>query len=109
MKTAEMIPLQPGDLALRVKISFRYVGPSADPRWVTARRQVSGLEVVEVIAVCGDCVTWTNHRRTPRFGGAKFVHVSHRRELIALSALENLPPATDEKSAVPKMAGAVAG
>lgn len=100
MKNADLIPLAPGDLALRVRTRHRLGSVAVE---------ATGLEVVEVVAVAGEVVTWTNHKKNPRWGGARFVHASNRRELIALAALENLSPSVAEKSAVPAMAGAAGG
>ena len=104
MNALPLLPLFRGALALRPRYA---IGPKGVSR-------IAGLEVVEVLAVNGQRVTWTNHKPskflTP---GVAFSHTSHRRELIALDAIE-FPacdtPATDEKSAVTEtLAGAVAG
>lgn len=74
-------PLQPGDIALRFKVESR--GDVFFPHKV-----VTGLQVVQVVSVAGDLVTWTNGLRS-RCGG-DYRHTSHRRELISLEALESL-------------------
>lgn len=90
MKPAEMLPLYRGALALRflVEIKTRRM-PGLDPCDVAV---VTGVQCVEVLAVVGDVVTWTNHT-TNRAGrpGLAYVGASTRRELIALDAIEFLP------------------
>jgi len=95
MKTSNLTPLKTGDLALRFRVDWRGT-LDGRPAYVT------GLEVVEVISVSGETVTWTNHRRAR--GGEKFYHASDRRELLALAAIENLG---DAGSAAAQVAGGV--
>ncbi len=62
---------------------------------IDVRQVVRGMECVEVIQQDGDRVRWTNHRPARKHGpkSNRFVGVSDRRELIALSHLETLLPA----------------
>ena len=73
-------PLEPGDIALRFRVEVR--GDVFHPH-----RVVNGLQVVQVISVKDDFVTWTNGLKG-RTGG-DFRHTSHRRELISIGALES--------------------
>ena len=80
-QTEIFFTLQPGDLALRFKVETR--GDIFHPHKV-----VTGLQVVKVVAVDGENITWQNGLKS-RCGG-DYQHTSNRRELIALAALESL-------------------
>lgn len=93
-KPEPMEPLAPGALALRFRLDWvPTVGAAVG--WHNVRQVVRGMECVEVIQQDGDRVRWTNHRPARKHGpkSNRFVGVSDRRELIALSHLETLLPA----------------
>src|SRR5438874_1150730 len=96
MKTQDMLPLYRGAFALRACCEIVATADGAKPK-------LARIEVVEVLAVKGELVTWTNHKPSsfPRLGqsGVPFMSVCHRRELISLDAIEfpsSDTPATDE-------------
>lgn len=103
MKTAQLLPLYRGAIALRVCVKFTALPglerPGCGPK-------VSRLEVVEVLAVEGDRITWTNHKPGRGTPGLPFVHVSDRRELISLDAIE-FPSTDTTEEPLPEVAGAV--
>lgn len=80
MKTDALAPLAPGSVAIRFRIEWR-----GNP----ARAVAIGVQAVVVVAVHGDRVVWTNGTRS-RASRNEFRHVSARRELIALEALESV-------------------
>lgn len=82
MKTDTLAPLAPGSLALRFRVEWR-----GNP----ARAVAVGVQCVVVVSVVGNRVVWTNGRRT-RASREEFRHVSDRRELISLDALETVTP-----------------
>lgn len=90
MKNGKLLPLHPGDVALRFRIEW------AGRRDGRAGCRVFGLEAVEVVAVKGAFVTWTNHKRCAAWTEGKFRHTSHRGELIAVAALEQLSDIAEE-------------
>ena len=80
MKNDSLPTLLPGDDALRFRV--RWIGSPARPEPV-------GVQVVRVVCVEGDRVTWTNG--IPARGKATpFRHVSARRELISLAGFADL-------------------
>lgn len=82
-----LAPLAPGAHALRFVVEWIGLPGFSAPG---ARPKLRGLQVVAVVAVNGDQVTWTNGLRSKFQPGRPQTHTCHRRELIALAALENL-------------------
>ena len=80
MKTEPFAPLAPGSVAIRFRVEWR-----GNP----ARAVPVGVQAVVVVSVVGDRVVWTNGTRS-RAGRDEFRHVSDRRELISLDALESV-------------------
>jgi hypothetical protein len=117
MKPENLTPLFRGALALRFPVEWVPVPgakwqpvPGTDEK-VTGdtRPKLAGIQVVEVLAVHGGRVTWTNWLPSKFQPGQPATHTCDRRELIALDALEYLPAAEDEKSAASaELAGASA-
>lgn len=76
-------PLAPGDLAVRFRLSWR--GRPARPVTI-------GLQAVEVVAVDGEAIVWTDNRPIWPGERTRFVHRSDRRELMSLAAFEAITP-----------------
>lgn len=104
MKNPNMLPLYRGAFALRACVEFVAL-PGLERQGCAPKCR--GLEVVEVLAVVGDRVTWTNHKKS-EFGtpGVAYVHTSDRRELIALDAIEFITAGTEEEPPL-EVAGSV--
>jgi hypothetical protein len=108
MKPENLTPLFRGALALRFPVEWSAL-PGVEAAAGRARPKLAGIQVVEVLAVCGSRVTWTNWLPSKFQPGQPATHTCDRRELIALDALEYLPAAEDEKSAASaELAGASA-